>query len=242
MRLVRPHPHAGLRRRQARGFSLIELILVATILVVVAGLVSVALGAGIGGDRQVSAARDLASTIRLTADRARLVGRPHRLRIHLADGELEVQVESDPLDSPGVWESIPYSWGKRRRFGEGVRIAELAADADDEDAVQRVDGELIAELAIVFDPEGVHRLAGVLPEDEVESELDPAEDAFDPLPDEGGLIQIAIGQIRYADQPDNDWKTRLTVRLEPTGEVRVWTAEELAAHLDSLGMSSEIPN
>lgn len=208
-----------LRTSPARGFSLIELLLVMVLLVTIGGLVAVRMGAGIDHDRLVVASRDLAATLRMASDRAQLVGRRHRVVLELEANALEVEEEEDPLERPNVWSAIGLTWARKRVFGTPVRFGAVSLDPDDEDLVLTFEPDRVEELRLVFDPEGVHVVKG----DAIEE--------LDQEPVEAVMVQIAL---RGSEPGDGSEPDTLYVRLQPTGEVVVWTGEQHAAHVEEL--------
>jgi type II secretory pathway pseudopilin PulG len=201
--------------------TLIELVLVATILLVIAGVASVALGSGLGQDRHTVAARELAATLRATAERAALSGLRQRVLLSLASGEVVVEQEADPYDAPGVWSAAAGSWGRRRSLPNGVRWGAVTI-AGDGAAWQTIEPAALANLELVFAPDGVMQLAG-----------EEAEQVFSPFPDEGELVELELLAAASTTEP-------LIVRVEATGDIRVWTASEREAHRDSLATAEGI--
>jgi len=199
---------------RARGFTLIELVLVLAILGTVAALGVARLGAGIDSDRHAAFARELAATLQQAADRARLAGRRHRVKVEPTASRLSVEEEDDPLDHPDVWSEVQSAWAHRRAFATGVAVPELVLDADAVELAQLVPLADVTELWVEYDPEGVHRVV-----------CEGLELATDDAP----LAELVLSGPA-GDPP-------LVVRLEPTGVVRVWTATERAAHFTTLGVT-----
>ena len=203
-----------MRRPASSGFSLIELVLVLVLLATVAGLVGVNLGAGVGADRLVVASRDLAGTLRLAADRARLSGRRHRVVLELQAGQVVVEEEEDPLERPDEWTALQLAWGRARTFSPPVRFALVTIDPDDEELKIELPPEDVERIELVFDAEGVHVLTG-----DVVAELDSE-------PEEAPLIQI---DLRGAEETE-----QLHVRIGTLGAIRVWTPTTMAAYREAL--------
>jgi len=209
-----------MRKRSNPGFSLLELVLVVLILASLAAIVSVQMGAGIAADRLTVAARDLAATLRLAADRAALTGADQRVVLTFgASSGLRAEEQTDPLDKPGEWTNPGLSWSQTRAPHSSVRWAGVVLDPDQHKLREQLD-ELTAEgegeLVLRFSPDGQHQV----------HQLDDDNQAGG----EPRTVEIKLVSTHEGEQP-------IYLRIESTGRIRTLTESQWTAENEEKGVS-----
>ena len=106
----------------APAFTLVELLLVLTILAVFSGSVVVSLSGRGDAVALRTAANDLAAAIRLAASRARLTGQAHRVVMAAENGPFHIEALPDGEDG---FVAAPGMAGRERNLPKGVRVVEL---------------------------------------------------------------------------------------------------------------------
>lgn len=104
-----PGQQSSSRTRKA-GFTLVELVLVLSVLALLAGVTAVNLG-GFGRSQELSeGASRLETALRLTRADAAGEGRRIRLQPDAETGGMDVLWEPNPLTEPGEFRQYPCSW------------------------------------------------------------------------------------------------------------------------------------
>lgn len=210
-----------MRRSSNPGFSLLELVLVILILSGLAAILGVQMGAGIAADRLTVAARDLAATLRLAADRAALTGTDQRVVLTFGSSAgLRVEEQTDPLDKPGEWSNPGLSWSRPRTLHSSVRWAGVVIDPDQDKLREELD-ELTAEgegeLVILFSPDGQHQV--------YQGNDDNAAGAGDPR-----TVEIKLASTHTEEQP-------IYLRIESSGRIRTLTEAQWTTENEEKGVS-----
>ncbi len=111
--------------RHAAGFSLVELLIVITLIVILAGSVTVSIRGAQDGHALQQAAEDLAAAIRFGFEEGRLKGIHHRLVF--AEGAASYRLEAATGDVAQPYGPVRGVAGMFRRLPAGIQI--IAIDA-----------------------------------------------------------------------------------------------------------------
>jgi type II secretory pathway pseudopilin PulG len=104
-----------------RGVTLVEIVLVAGLLVVIAGMAMPTILQRLEQDRLVNSARNLRSLLTLVRANAQFDGKRYRIRFATEDEREDeesgvdprqpiIERENDPIEAPGVFDSVKASW------------------------------------------------------------------------------------------------------------------------------------
>jgi type II secretory pathway pseudopilin PulG len=103
LRLSRPFPGLSRPARVSGGFTLLEIVLVAALLLLLAGLTVVTF-AGFGRSKNLDeGAWQFETALRMARAESANLGRKIRLECDLQSGQFKVTCETDPLAGPGVF-------------------------------------------------------------------------------------------------------------------------------------------
>jgi type II secretion system protein H len=148
------------RRPASRGFTLVELLLVLTVLAVMAGATIVSLRGRTPQAELRLAAGDLQASIRYAATEANSQGVPHRVRLDPRQGVFVVEVVDDLAESG--FSPARGRPGRARTLARGVRVSldPPPAAAEDGSYLLEVDGREggFAGTVIVANDAGVVRI------------------------------------------------------------------------------------
>jgi len=127
------------------GFTLLEMVLVLTVIVVVASLAVPRLAGSIASARVTKGTERLFAAAREAHARAVLRGLRTRLVLDREARAFWVEEERQPLREPGEWSEMPGREEKPYTLAEGVRFGQI-----------RIDGEEITDVALElrFRPDG----------------------------------------------------------------------------------------
>ena len=119
----------GAARAEARGssvyplaFTLLELIIVMTIIIILATLIVPRMGGSLGRRELHEAAGKFAHTVRTVRELAIAKGQPYALEIDLDRGGYCVTTPAGS-DQPGRWQHVQASWLKAQRWPKSVTVA-----------------------------------------------------------------------------------------------------------------------
>ncbi len=156
---VRPSAAPG-RWRTARSFTLLELLLAVTLLVLLAGMVIGSFYGTLEATRIEESTTRICSLLRTARAEAALTGRRLRLGFDADARTPLLSIEPDPLAEPNTFRPYPRWWVDQARLAGGVRViaceltgasayADLAADLGGSEG-----GDEPALAVITFTPDG----------------------------------------------------------------------------------------
>ncbi len=190
-------------KHRSAGFTLVELLLVVTILATTAALVAPSFRGFYAGRQLADAAARLSVLLR----RARTKAATEQLRVRLnIDPDSRIYwltVEADPFEAPGAFVPPGDAWGRRFTLPNGVQLSRVTIDGEDAEPVAFES----TSAATIWTPESgsAYRIA------------------FEP----GGAAPDAVITITLASADNENEMNAMQVRLRGlTGEVRIESAEE----------------
>ena len=151
---------AGTDRRRREGFTIIELLLALSLVVLLVGLTVISFGNWQDAARVGAGAEHVESVLRLARAQAASQGRRFRLTFHPETLQAEVQWESSPLTEPGQFVTYPGEWSRdllapplriRRceRRGRGAMVMSIDGQTD---KLETPDGGVVQPIR--FYPDG----------------------------------------------------------------------------------------
>ncbi len=123
-------------KARRRGMTLVEIVIAAGLLVVIAGMVAPTIFRRLEQDRLLNSTRNLRSFLTLVRANAQFDGKRYRIRFATEDERDDedsgvdarqpiIEREDDPIEEPGVFNPVKASWVRGRTFLRDIWCCEV---------------------------------------------------------------------------------------------------------------------